>query len=78
MTYEVFETLYSAHSVFSFFVLDSGADVFLFDGGIRENPQILLWGKKREKEGEERGLGNLPHENTATEQKGIREHSQCE
>lgn len=31
-------------------MLDSGAGVFLFDGGKRENPQILLWGEEREKE----------------------------
>lgn len=46
----------------------------LFDGGIRENPQILLWGR-------ERGERNLPRENAAAEgidreckQKRIREH----
>lgn len=51
--------------------------MFLFDGGIRENPQILLWGREKE----ERGIKNLPRENAATEcidreckQKRIREH----
>lgn len=37
--------------------------MFLFDGGIRENPQILLWGREKE----ERGIRNLPRENAAIE-----------
>lgn len=45
-------------------MIDSGAGV-LFDGGIRRNPQILLWGREGGRGGE-RGIRNLPRENAAT------------